>query len=266
MPDTIAMDADISLGCPDCEVVIRRLQEALDRNTRLFDAMLSHSRDAIVLTGPDGGIVRIVRSVAGYGPVEMAGVTVDTLVHPEDRDTVRDCYRRLLTRESASIQLEVRILRSNGSFFWAEAVVTDMLDVPDVQAIVCNYTDITRWKAHELAMAEFSAIVQNWEYAIFSKDATGQILTWNSGAEKMFGYAAGEIIGKHIHVLIPEELRDKELALRTQAFESGKAIELQTERLHKDGARIPIALQLAPVLDHSGRVRGLSHLSRRLPC
>jgi PAS domain S-box-containing protein len=226
--------------------------------------MLTHSRDGIVLTGPDGRIVRIVRSLVGYGPTEVAGLPVEMLVHPEDRDTVRDCYRRLLSRAAASIETEVRILRPDGSSFWVEVTVTDMLDVPDVQAIVCNYSDITRRKEHELAMAEFEAIVRSSDYAIFSEDAAGQILTWNRGAENMFGYAAGEITGRHIGVLVPEELREEEVTARKRAFETGEAIEFRTERVHKDGSRIPIALQLSPVLDRHGRVWRLSHISRRI--
>jgi PAS domain S-box-containing protein len=265
MPEILQPNPELPMACPDCEVLVRQLQETLDRNTRLFDAMLSHSRDAIILTGPDGRIVRIVRSLAGYGPIEMAGILVEMLVHPEDRERVRDCYRRLLRRESATLDIEVRVVRADGSLLWAEATLTDMLDVPEVQAIVCNYSDITVRKGHELAMAEFEAIVQSSEYAIFSKDAAGQILTWNRGAENMFGYAAGEITGRHIHVLVPEDLRDEESTVRSRAFGTGKAIEIRTERLHKDGSRIPVDLQLAPVLDRDGRVRGLSHISRRLP-
>jgi PAS domain S-box-containing protein len=264
MPDDTVPNPEYPLACPDCEVIVRQLQKALDRNARLFDAMLSHSRDGIVLTGPDGRIVRMVRSMAGYGPVELAGLPVEMLIHPEDRDTVRDCYRRLLSRAAASIEDEVRILRPDGSFLWTEVTVTDMLDVPEVQAIVCNYSDITLRKEHELVMAEFEAIVKSSDYAIFSRDAAGQILTWNRGAENMFGYAAGEITGRHGEVLVPEELWEEERTARKRAFETGEASEFRTERLHKDGSRIPVDLQLSPVLDRDGRVRGFSHVSRRV--
>lgn len=252
------------LACPNCEVLVRQLEEALERNTRLFDAMLAHSRDAILLTGPDGRIVRIVKSVAGYGPTELTGLPVETLVHPEDREAVRDCYRRLLSCEVASVDVETRILRPDHSHVWLETTITDMLDVPDVQAIVWNCSNITRRKEQELAMAEFEAIVRSSDYAIFSKHPDGQIVTWNRGAENMFGYAAAEIIGRHIEILVPEDLRGEELAFRKRACETGHSVDTRTERVHKDGSRIPVALQLSPVLDRSGRVWRLSHISKRL--
>jgi len=264
MHDATEPNFEFPQVCPDCAVVVRQLQRALDRNTRLFDAMLSHSRDAIILTGLDGRIVRVVRSIAGYAPTEMAGLPVETLIHPEDRDALRDCYQRLLSRASTSVELEARVLRSDGSYFWAEATITDMLDEPDVQAIVCNYSDISLRKEHELAVAEFEAIVRSSDYAIFSKDAAGQILTWNRGAENMFGYAAGEIVGGHVGILVPEELREEERTTRARACETGKSVETRTERVHKDGSRIPVSVQLSPVLDRYGRVRGLSHISRRI--
>jgi PAS domain S-box-containing protein len=255
-------DIELATVCPDCEALIGQLQEALDHNTRLFDAMLSHSRDGIVLTGPDGRIVRVVRSIAGYGPTEMAGLPIETVVHPDDRDLMRDCYRRLLNREAASLDVEVRIMRPDSSFLWAEATLTDMLDVPEVQAIVGNYSDLTARKKNELALAEFEAMVQSSDYAIFSKDAAGQILTWNRGAENMFGYTTEDIVGRHIHVLVPEEFRNEEILNRGRALETGKAVEFRTQRIHKDGARIPVKVQLAPVLSRSGQVRGLVHISR----
>jgi len=257
MPD--AKSASIS---PNAETRIRHLEEALQRNTRLFEAMLSHSRDGIVLTGPDGRIVRIVRSIAGYGPTDMAGAPVESLVHPDDRETVHDCYRRLLNREATSLSLEARVLRPDGSCFWAEATLTDMLDVPEVQAIVGNYSDVTARRNHELALAEFEAMVRHANYAVFSKDTLGQILTWNQGAERMFGYTAEEIVGKHIHVLVPQESLEEESANRKRVIETGEAIEFRTERAHKDGSHILIDLQLVPVLDSAARVRGLVHISR----
>jgi len=80
----------------------------------------------------------------------------------------------------------------------------------------------------------------------------------------MYGYAAGEIIGRDAGVLIPEELREEELATHRRACETGEASETCTERVRKDGSRIPVVLQLSPALDGHGQVWRLAHISRRI--
>jgi PAS domain S-box-containing protein len=254
--------AEVSFPCGNCESGVRVLKEALARNTALFRAMLSHSRDAVLLTGPEGRIVRVVRSILGYEADGLTGTNVADLVHPEDRPLVRDCYRRLFERACDSVEVEVRALRGDGGFTWVEATVTDMLDAPEVQAIVCNYRDITGRKEQELVMAEFEAIVQSSELAIFSRDMEGRIVTWNKGAQRTFGYGAAEAIGQEISMLIPEDRREEEMAARQRLIQTKAAVELETERLHKDGSRMTVALQMAPVLDGLGGVRGISHISR----
>jgi len=263
MPEEFEVNDQSLLAESDYEMLARQLQETLDRNTRLFDAMLAHSRDGILLTGPDGRIVRIVRSLAGYGPIELAGMLLDTIIHPDDHEKLRACYRRLVSRMSASEEIEVRAMRIDGSYIWVDATITDMLDVPDVQAIVCNYSDMTRRKEQELKAAEFEAIVRNSEYAIFSKDVDGNIVTWNHGAEKVFGWGGEEVVGRHVHVLVPEDLREEERNIRQHACETGETVEVCTERLHKDGSRVSIELQLSPVRNHDGQIWRLIHISRR---
>jgi PAS domain S-box-containing protein len=254
-----------SLLCPHCEIVYRRLEETLHRNTALFNALLSHSRDAILLTGPDGRIVRMARSISGYSPTELDGNPVVSIICPEDREIIQDCYRRLLKREESSIDVEARGLLSDGSFVWLEATFTDMLDHPDVQAIVCNYRDITIRKEHELAMAEFEAIIQSSDYAIYSTDADGKTLTWNHGAERRLGFTCEDLISKSFLPIVPEETQEFALAAVRDVFETQVPRVFQAVARAKDGRPVPVMVHLAPILDSKGRTRGVSHMFTALP-
>jgi len=260
--DTTELQSEISFPCRNCESGVRIIEEALARNTALFRAMLSHSRDGVLLTGLDGRIVHVVRSILGHDADGLPGASVEDLVHPEDRHLIRHCYRRLLDRAGGTFEIEARALRGDGSYAWVEATVTDMLNAPEVQAIVCNYRDITGRKEQELILAEFEAIVQSSELAIFSRDMEGRIVTWNQGAQRTFGYGTTEAIGQEISMLVPEDRREEELAARQRVIQTKAAVELKTERLHKDGSRMTVAVQMAPVFDRLGGVRGISHISR----
>lgn len=242
---------------------LRLLDEAITRNTAMFEALLAHSSDGIALMGPDRRIVRVVRTAMGFTAGEVAGLPIESLIHPDDQGILVECYDRLLKGCSKSEEFEGRICRPDGSIRWVLAKFTDLLDDPNVQAIVCNYSDVTQWKQRDLILAEFAAIVESSDRAIFSKDLEGRILTWNRGAQKLYGYTSEEISGRHIRTLVPLELQDEEQSTRRLVGENSQPLEIRTSRVGRGGSRIPVLVQLAPVLDRYGRTRGISDSSRR---
>jgi PAS domain S-box-containing protein len=249
----------------DRNQTLKLIEETLHRNIALFQAMLSRSKEGVALIGPNRNIVRMVHSFAGYAPAEVSGIFVENLVHPDDRAIIVDCYRQVVDHPGASVEFEVRALGADGSFMWVEGTLTDMLDDPNVQAIVCNYADCTLQREEEMRLAEFEAIVERVEYATFSTGTTGAILTWNRGAERAVGYTAAEIVGRNVEVLVPDDLREQHVRMHRSVCETGIAVEFRTEGLHKSGARAPILIQLAPIPDRYGRVQAVAHISKRLP-
>ncbi len=243
---------------------LRLLDDTVRRNTAMFEALIANSSDGITLTGPDRRIVRVVHSAMGFSAGEVVGLPLESILHPEDQDILVDCYGQLLTGRAKSVEFEGRVCGPDGSIRWALAKLTDMLDDPNVQAIVCNCADVTQRKQRELIMAEFDAIVESADRAVFSKDLDGRILTWNPGAERLFGYSREETSGRHIWMLVPPELRDEEESARERVRKTAKPLELRTIRVCKDGSKIPVLVQLAPVLDRYGRPRGISHSSSLL--
>lgn len=109
-----------------------------------------------------------------------------------------------------------------------------------------------------------AAIVDSSADAILSEDLDGNILSWNRGAERLFGYSAAEIIGRSIRVLIPPDRfaeEDHELG----CIRAGRSLtHVETVRLHKDGHSIPVAVSVSPVLDDAGRVVGAAKIARDL--
>ena len=122
--------------------------------------------------------------------------------------------------------------------------------------------DITERKRAELAAHRFEAIVQSSEDAIIGKTLEGIVTSWNPGAEKVFGYAADEMIGRSLNVIIPPELRDDEADI-LERLGRGEAIKhFETERLRKDGVRISVSITVSPVRDASGLIVGVSKIAR----
>ena len=116
------------------------LEEVLHRNTRMFEALVSNSQDGITLTGPDRRIVRVIKGLTGLDPRLLTGMLIDSLAVVEDRPAILDAYTQLLRTPGGKIRIAVRVPQKNGTVVTYNATLTDMLDDPNVQGIVWNYS------------------------------------------------------------------------------------------------------------------------------
>jgi two-component system, chemotaxis family, CheB/CheR fusion protein len=123
-------------------------------------------------------------------------------------------------------------------------------------------TDITERKQAEETHARLAAIVESSDDAIIAKDLNGLILSWNAGAERLFGYRADEVIGKSITILTPPELQGEEERI-LRKLSSGERIEhFETVRLTRDGQRVAVSVSESPIRDSQGNIIGASKIAR----
>jgi PAS domain S-box-containing protein len=112
------------------------------------------------------------------------------------------------------------------------------------------------------AIARLAAIVESSADAMIGKTLDGVITTWNSGAERMYGYTAEEILGRNVSLLIPTKWLD-ELPGILQRVASGERIEqYETERLRKNGSLVDVSVTISPIRDRAGAIVGASTVTR----
>ena len=112
------------------------------------------------------------------------------------------------------------------------------------------------------AQARLASIVASSDDAIISKTLDGIILSWNAGAERIFGYSEAEAIGRSITFLIPPERQEEEPAV-LQRLRRGERIEhFETVRVAKDGRRIDVSITVSPIRDSDDRIVGASKVAR----
>jgi len=114
----------------------------------------------------------------------------------------------------------------------------------------------------EAIAAYLASIVQSCDDAIIGKTLDGTVVSWNRGAERIYGYSAAEMIGRSISVLIPS-YRPDQLSEIFATIKRGEAVEgLETVRIRKDGTSVEVSLTISPIKDSGGRVVGASTVTR----
>jgi len=110
---------------------------------------------------------------------------------------------------------------------------------------------------HQLAL-----IVENSTDAILSCDATGHIVSWNAGADRMFGYSAGEAIGRPCWFLAPDDVQTRQEEIVRRLLLGEQVEHLETRQRHQDGRIVHVSMSLSPLRDPQGKIAGFSAILR----
>jgi PAS domain S-box-containing protein len=112
------------------------------------------------------------------------------------------------------------------------------------------------------AKTQLAAIVESSDDAIIGKTLEGVITSWNSGAQRLFGYTGEEIIGRPMALLISDERAHEEPAILARIARGESVEHFETERVRKDGSRLNVSATISPIRDAQGRIVGASHITR----
>lgn len=112
------------------------------------------------------------------------------------------------------------------------------------------------------SQAFLASIVECSDDAIYGKTLDGTILSWNRGAERIYGYSAGEMVGKPVSVLVPANKPDEVPAILERVKRGERVSHFETTRVRKDGEVIDLSLNVSPIRDASGQIIGASTTAR----
>ena len=122
--------------------------------------------------------------------------------------------------------------------------------------------DITEQKRSQEAARRLAAIVESTDAAIISKSLDGIITSWNESARRLFGYTAGEVIGKKITILFPPERLKEEGEILARVRTGSSVDHYETVRRRKNGTLVDISLTVSPIKDDEGKIVGASKIVR----
>jgi PAS domain S-box-containing protein len=128
--------------------------------------------------------------------------------------------------------------------------------------VVAAHEDISERRQVEETRSRVAAIVESSDDAIIGKSLEGIIQSWNSGAERLYGYSAEEAVGQSIAILLPPD-RPDEVAGILERLALGEFVDqLETERVRKDGTRVPVSLKISPIRGATGEIVGAATIAR----
>jgi PAS domain S-box-containing protein len=248
----------------------QRAAEALRAERERYRVTLASIGDAVIATDTDGRVTflnRAAEALTGWGPEDAAGQPLESvfrIIGEHTRQPGDNPARRAL-REGRVVGLanHTLLVARDGTERPIDDSGAPIRDESGaVAGVVLVFRDIAERKAAEEARARLAAIVESSDDAVVSKSLDGTILSWNAGAERLFGYTAEEAVGRPITLIIPPERLAEEQEILGRLRRGERVEHFETVRVSKGGRRIDISLTISPVRDAEGRVVGASKVAR----
>jgi two-component system, cell cycle sensor histidine kinase and response regulator CckA len=231
----------------------RRLSE--ERYRTLFD----YAPDGILIADPKSYYLDANESICrmlGYPCDELIGLHATDIVLESEFEYIDPALD--VINAKSEYHREWRFKRKDGTNFVGDVIATAMPD-GNILAVI---RDITERKEEVAVRESLASIVESSDDAIIAKDLNGIVTTWNSGAERIYGYSRGEMIGAPLLRLIPPDRVEEENRIIARVVEGQIIDHFETIRIRKDGKPIDVSMSVSPLKDAYGKVIGASKIAR----
>jgi PAS domain S-box-containing protein len=245
----------------------QQVEAALGKSEARKAAILDSVLDCIVTMDAAGLVIEFnaaAERTFGYTKAEAIGRTLADLIIPPALRAAHTAglARYLATHEGRLLGkvIEMTAVRSDGSELPVEMAIT-AIHSEKAPIFTGVLRDITARKRADETRTRLAAIVDSSDDAIFSLALDDTILTWNAGAERLYGYTASEMIGQSRAISAPGRSAEFTTVL-DKSIRGETAGPFETQRTRKDGSIIDISLAISPIRDSSGRVTSVSAIAR----
>jgi PAS domain S-box-containing protein len=242
----------------------KHAEDALRQSEQFNRTIIESSRDCIMTLTLDGVMLWINRvgldMVSATEPAQIVGKSWFDFWEGENRKLAEDAARSAVGGGTGTF---VGYFTIAGSTTWCDVAVTPIVDAdskPERLLVVSR--DATERRKLEETHARLAAVVEFSEDAIVSKTLESIVVTWNNGAERMFGYTAAEMIGRSITILIPPDCVDEEPEILARVRRGEVVAPYESVRIRKDGTLLNVSLTVSPIKDAGGKIIGASKIAR----
>jgi PAS domain S-box-containing protein len=239
-----------ALRTPHSHIISSAMIESLD------DAVVGHTLDRRIVSWNRGA-----QRLYGYAPAEVIGQS-SALLMPSGQNELFAVIDRIRAGERVD-PYEASRRRKDGTVIDVSIAVTPVTTSEGALiGVSVVERDITERKQRDEAVQRLAAIVECSDDAIIAKTLDAIIVSWNSGAERLYGYTAREVVGQSIAILIPEGMDDELPGIMTRIRRGERVKHYETKRRRKDGTTIDVSVSVSPIKSPDGNIVGASAVAR----
>src|ERR1043166_8804406 len=192
---------------------------------------------------------------------DVIGKHVAEVLGEDGFAAVRPHIEKVLGGEPTEYELEIRFPGLGPRLI--RGMYTPMFDESGrSDGWIASLLDVGEQRRGDEVRRQLASIVDSSSDAIFSEDLDGLIVSWNRGAERLYGYGASEVIGKSITLLMPPAVQDEEQQILGRVARGEHIEHYETVRRCKDGRLIEVSLTISPVRNAEGKIVGASKIAR----
>jgi PAS domain S-box-containing protein len=243
------------------------------RGERQFELLIKAVVDYAIYMLDPGGVITSwnpgAERTKGYAEAEIIGQHFSRFFTPEDQAAGKPAAALAMAHQVGRFEDEGWRIRKDGSRFWA---LTAIDAIRDADGHIVGYVKITRdmteRRAAQLALAEseqrFRLLVTSVvDHALFMVNRDGDVANWNQGAERITGYRAADIVGRHFSIFYAEPDRAAgKPASDLGAAQAAGRLEAHGWRARKDGSLFCADVVIDPIRDESGALLGFAQIIR----
>jgi two-component system, cell cycle sensor histidine kinase and response regulator CckA len=245
----------------------RQAVEQLRRSEQRYRSLVEASTVVIWTADASGKLSQVapvLDTVTGSEANSALGDGWTQLIHPEDLPHVAAAWAESL-RLVRPHHVIARIRRADGSFMHCEVrAVPVMGEHGEVLEWFGTLHDITQQHEYEATLARLAAIVESSNDAIVSETVDGVILSWNPGAEQIYGYSSEEVEGRSIEVLMPPESLEEHRQILRRVATGEQLPPYESVRLRRDGRQIDVLVRASGIRDAAGRIIAISSIAHEI--
>ena len=239
-----------------------RVEKELRRSQQELEDLFDNASTGIHWLAADGKILRANQAeldLVGYNREEYVGHNIREF--HADPHVIEEFLDRL-SRNETLFNYEARLRHKDGSLRHVLINSNVRWEGKEFIHTRCFTRDITERLRTDHSLSRLAAIVNSSDDAILSKTLDGIIVSWNAGAERLYGYSAEEVRGQPVSILAPDD-RAEEMVEILRRLRQGERIDhYETVRLHKDGHRVYVSLSISPIKNRAGEIIGASTIAR----
>jgi len=249
---------------------VRRSRNREELRRRQLEITVASIGDAVITTDSNGCVAslnRVAEMLTGWKDADARGRElheVFQIVNEETREPVENPVAKVLASGIIlGLANHTVLIAKDGTERPIDDSAAPIRDLDgEIRGVVLVFRDISERRRAERERLHLAAIVSSSDDAIIGKSLDGTITSWNRGAESLYGYTAGEIVGKPISVLMPPENDDEFSSIMERLRRGEQIAHHETVRVRKGGERLVVSVTISPIRSESGEIIGASAIAR----